>query len=148
MLASVGMGTLRVGRALIDRIEEHALPVSLLRSDRRRRVHRPTIGIIATRFLDPESMTFQFSNHSWIVRVDGLTLLIDPCTGNGRKGRGPYFDDLDTPYLERLADLGTPADAIDVVFCTHLHHDHCGWNTMQAKGHWVPTFRTPISLRH
>ena len=91
-------------------------------------------------------MTFEFSNHSWVVRVDHRTVLIDPCTGNGRKGRGPHFDGLDTPYLQRLRDLGTPAEDIDTVFCTHLHHDHCGWNTMESNGHWVPTFRNAVYL--
>jgi glyoxylase-like metal-dependent hydrolase (beta-lactamase superfamily II) len=26
------------------------------------------------------------------------------------------------------------------VFCTHLHSDHCGWNTRLVDGRWVPTF--------
>jgi glyoxylase-like metal-dependent hydrolase (beta-lactamase superfamily II) len=26
------------------------------------------------------------------------------------------------------------------VFCTHLHIDHCGWNTVLRDGRWVPTF--------
>ena len=29
---------------------------------------------------------------------------------------------------------------IDFVFCTHLHADHCGWNTQLVDGRWVPTF--------
>lgn len=29
---------------------------------------------------------------------------------------------------------------VDVVFCTHLHCDHCGWNTRSQAGRWVPTF--------
>jgi glyoxylase-like metal-dependent hydrolase (beta-lactamase superfamily II) len=29
---------------------------------------------------------------------------------------------------------------IDYVFCTHLHSDHCGWNTRLRDGRWVPTF--------
>jgi glyoxylase-like metal-dependent hydrolase (beta-lactamase superfamily II) len=33
----------------------------------------------------------------------------------------------------------TPAD-VDVVFCTHLHVDHVGWNTRLENGQWVPTF--------
>ena len=24
--------------------------------------------------------------------------------------------------------------------CTHLHHDHVGWNTRVRDGWWVPTF--------
>src|SRR5262249_57061776 len=31
-------------------------------------------------------------------------------------------------------------DEIDLVMCTHLHHDHVGWNTQQKDGKWVPTF--------
>jgi glyoxylase-like metal-dependent hydrolase (beta-lactamase superfamily II) len=26
------------------------------------------------------------------------------------------------------------------VLCTHLHLDHCGWNTRREGGRWVPTF--------
>ena len=26
------------------------------------------------------------------------------------------------------------------MFCTHLHIDHAGWNTMLRNGRWVPTF--------
>jgi glyoxylase-like metal-dependent hydrolase (beta-lactamase superfamily II) len=26
------------------------------------------------------------------------------------------------------------------VFCTHLHIDHSGWNTVLRNGRWVPTF--------
>jgi len=124
----------------VDCVEEHHLnvPLAVLTDDDQfisRRVAQLPSG-----FFDPATRTFQFSNHSWLLRVDGLTVLVDTCTGNGRKGRGAFFDDLDTPYLERLAAVGVSADSIDVVFCTHLHHDHCGWNTTQADGRWVPTF--------
>lgn len=34
---------------------------------------------------------------------------------------------------------GGPAD-IDYVFCTHLHLDHCGWNTQLVDGRWTPAF--------
>jgi glyoxylase-like metal-dependent hydrolase (beta-lactamase superfamily II) len=140
------MATLRLGDALIDRIEEHCLPVplALLTSDDVFIARR--IAPLPRGFLEPESMTFEFSNHSWVLRIDELTILVDPCTGNRRSGRGPYFDDLDTPYLDHLAELGAPAEAIDVVFCTHLHHDHCGWNTMQVNGQWVPTFPNAVYL--
>jgi glyoxylase-like metal-dependent hydrolase (beta-lactamase superfamily II) len=134
------MRTVRVGSALIDRVEEHQLPVPLAALTQNAELIARRVGPLPTGFLDPVSGTFQFSNHSWVLRVDGRTILIDPCTGNGRKGRGLYFDDLDTPYLERLSTLGTPAEMIDVVFCTHLHHDHCGWNTVQKDGRWIPTF--------
>ena len=47
---------------------------------------------------------------------------------------------MNTPYLERLALAGAKAEDIDVVLCTHLHTDHCGWNTKLENGAWVPTF--------
>jgi glyoxylase-like metal-dependent hydrolase (beta-lactamase superfamily II) len=53
---------------------------------------------------------------------------------------------LDIPYLERLADVSAPAETIDIVFCSHLHHDHCGWNTKQVDGRWVPTFPNAVYL--
>ncbi|WP_238431136.1 MBL fold metallo-hydrolase [Frankia nepalensis] len=98
-------------------------------------------------FLDGAARTFQFSSHSWVLRVDGLVVVVDPCTGNGRRlGQAPAFNDLDTPYLERLAAAGAPADEVDVVFCTHLHHDHCGWNVTFQDGRWVPTFPNAVYL--
>src|SRR5262245_25709254 len=98
------------------------------------------IAPLPSGFLDPATATFQFSNHSWLIRVDGLTVLVDPCNGNGRTRAVPNFDHLEQPYLERLAAIGATADTVDVVFCTHLHNDHCGWNTQQVDGRWVPTF--------
>lgn len=129
-----------MGEALIDRVVEQHLPVPfpLLTDDEDFIARR--ISPLPAGFLDPVSMTFQFSNHSWVIRVDGRTVLVDPCNGNGRTRGVPYFDDLDLPYLDRLAAAGTPADTIDTVFCTHLHNDHCGWNTMLVDGAWVPTF--------
>lgn len=135
-----------VGSAVVDHVEEHHFPVPLtLMTDDDRFVLRVAAGLPGG-FLDPASMTFRFSNHSWVIQVDGLTVLVDPGTGNGRTGRGPGFDGLDTPYLQRLAELGTPADQIDIVFCTHLHHDHCGWNTTFSGGKWQPAFPNALYL--
>jgi len=47
---------------------------------------------------------------------------------------------LNVPYLERLAAVGAHPHEIDMVMCTHLHHDHVGWNTKLENGRWVPTF--------
>jgi hypothetical protein len=34
---------------------------------------------------------------------------------------------------------GAHPDEIDLVVCTHLHPDHCGWNTQLVDGRWTPT---------
>jgi glyoxylase-like metal-dependent hydrolase (beta-lactamase superfamily II) len=131
---------LRIGTAEVDRVEEQQMPVpfTLFTDDEEFIARR--ITPLPSGFLDPATATFQFSNHSWIIRVDGLTVLVDPCNGNGRRRAVPNFDNLQLPYLERLAATGATAETIDVVFCTHLHNDHCGWNTQAVGGTWVPTF--------
>jgi glyoxylase-like metal-dependent hydrolase (beta-lactamase superfamily II) len=92
------------------------------------------------RFIDTESQV-DIVSQSWIVIVDGRVVVVDPCTGNGRNFPDfPPAHMLDTPYLERFAATGVrPAD-VDYVFCTHLHMDHCGWNTLLRAGRYVPTF--------
>ena len=44
------------------------------------------------------------------------------------------------PWLDGFAAHGLRFEDIDYVFCTHLHVDHCGWNTRILDGRWVPTF--------
>src|SRR6202008_4428875 len=44
------------------------------------------------------------------------------------------------PWLDGFAAEGLRFQDIDYVFCTHLHIDHCGWNTVLRDGSWVPTF--------
>ena len=39
-----------------------------------------------------------------------------------------------------LAAAGVRPGEVDYVFCTHLHSDHCGWNTRLVGGRWEPTF--------
>lgn len=85
---------------------------------------------------DTWSLVFQ----CWIVHVDDRIVVVDPCTGNGRPHPLPMFDMLDIPFLERFRATGIDPLDVDYVFCTHMHHDHCGWNTQLRDGHWVPTF--------
>jgi glyoxylase-like metal-dependent hydrolase (beta-lactamase superfamily II) len=92
------------------------------------------------RFIDADAQV-DIVSQSWIVIVDGRVVVIDPCTGNGRNF--PHFPPahmLDTPYLERFAATGVRPEEVDYVFCTHLHMDHCGWNTLLRAGRYVPTF--------
>jgi glyoxylase-like metal-dependent hydrolase (beta-lactamase superfamily II) len=41
---------------------------------------------------------------------------------------------------ENLAVAGVSADEIDIVINSHLHFDHCGWNTVQQGDKIVPAF--------
>lgn len=81
------------------------------------------------------------SIHSWLVRTPHHTILIDTASGNGKpRPFAPLFENLDEPYIERLASAGVTPEDVDYVLLTHLHVDHVGWNTRLDGGRWVPTF--------
>jgi glyoxylase-like metal-dependent hydrolase (beta-lactamase superfamily II) len=83
----------------------------------------------------------KLSIHTWVVRHAGKTILIDTCNGNDKNRPGfELAHQLHLPYLERLAAVGVKPEEVDMVMCTHLHVDHCGWNTCLKDGKWVPTF--------
>jgi glyoxylase-like metal-dependent hydrolase (beta-lactamase superfamily II) len=90
--------------------------------------------------LDPETSLMTFSVHSWVIELDGQTILIDTCDGNHKNRSLPEVNQLDTDYLGNLRRAGFAPEDIDLVMCTHLHFDHVGWNTRLENGKWVPTF--------
>jgi glyoxylase-like metal-dependent hydrolase (beta-lactamase superfamily II) len=84
---------------------------------------------------------FISSIHTWVLHTGRHTILIDSCAGNQKHRPGlPRFHMLNSPFLERLAEAGISPESVDYVMCTHLHPDHCGWNTKLVDGRWVPTF--------
>ena len=42
--------------------------------------------------------------------------------------------------MKSFEEAGVSPDEIDIVINTHLHFDHCGWNTHYRQGKAVPTF--------
>lgn len=89
---------------------------------------------------DPETSFMTFSVHSWVIEIDGRTILIDTCCGNHKNRDLPEVNQLNTDYLGNLRRAGFAPEDIDMVMCTHLHFDHVGWNTRLDNGKWVPTF--------
>ncbi len=89
---------------------------------------------------DPVEAGLLLSIHSFVLRIDGLTILIDSCNGNHKQRSLAFVHMLETDYLARLARAGCHVNDIDIVMCTHLHADHVGWNTRLDNGRWVPTF--------
>jgi glyoxylase-like metal-dependent hydrolase (beta-lactamase superfamily II) len=79
---------------------------------------------------------------SYLVRTNHHTILIDTCIGCHKSyDRFPEWKDRrDETWLHNLTATGIGPDDIDYVFCTHLHLDHCGWNTRLVDGRWTPTF--------
>jgi glyoxylase-like metal-dependent hydrolase (beta-lactamase superfamily II) len=64
---------------------------------------------------------------SFLVRCGDATLLVD--TGVGPPGLWDWTAEREGELPDALEELGVGRDAIDVVFLTHLHIDHLGWNT-------------------
>jgi glyoxylase-like metal-dependent hydrolase (beta-lactamase superfamily II) len=92
-------------------------------------------------FVDPADDRLILSFQSFVLRTGRNTILIDTCTGDDKERPGrPHWHRQKRPYLERLAAIGVAPEAVDFVFCTHLHADHVGWNTRLENGRWVPTF--------
>lgn len=83
-----------------------------------------------------QRMNFQ----GFLVQTPTRNLMVDTCIGNSRERGFDVFSDLQTSFMEDLASLGIGREDIGTVMCTHLHHDHVGWNTMLDGGRWVPTF--------
>jgi glyoxylase-like metal-dependent hydrolase (beta-lactamase superfamily II) len=92
-------------------------------------------------FIDPASDQVNMSFHAYLLRTGRHTILVDACVGNDKeRPMRPNWHRQSFPFLERLAAQSVAPEAIDFVFCTHLHADHVGWNTRLANGRWIPTF--------
>jgi glyoxylase-like metal-dependent hydrolase (beta-lactamase superfamily II) len=91
-------------------------------------------------FQDPTSGLLTITIQSFLIRQNGLTILVDSCSGDDKARARPFFHRRTWPWMERLRAAGITPDDIDVVLCSHLHVDHIGWNTRLENGRWVPTF--------
>ena len=80
--------------------------------------------------------------NSLLIRSAGKWALVE--TGGGDKWddkRRDIFAFEGQPRLpQKLAARGVSPERIDLVINTHLHFDHCGWNTRVVNGKLVPTF--------
>jgi len=138
------MSVFKVGKATLTHIEETYLPVyppADIFPDLTEALLNEHVHWLAPHHYDPQSKKLLLSVHSWLLQLDGRKILIDGCCGNQKsRPQRPFWNMLNTPWLERLAAAGARPDEIDLVMCTHLHHDHVGWNTQLKDGKWVPTF--------
>jgi len=97
--------------------------------------------LLVPTFYDPASQRWRVALQSWVVEVDGLTVVVDTGAGNGReRPHLPALAGLRTDFLGALERAEVAVDEVDVVVNTHLHTDHVGWNTRLVDGDWVPTF--------
>jgi glyoxylase-like metal-dependent hydrolase (beta-lactamase superfamily II) len=136
--------TFTVGEATVTRVQELALgnatPAGLF-PDWEPDIFADHQDWLSPGAMDPARERLLLSVHTWVVKTQGLTILIDTGVGNGKiRPFTPGFDRLDSPFLDRLRAAGAAPETVDYVLLTHLHVDHAGWNTVLRDGRWIPTF--------
>lgn len=91
-------------------------------------------------FYDAASNKLVIAVQSFLIQLDGLTILVDSCVGDRKQRARGEFHDQSWNWLNQLSNAGVAPEDVDMVICSHLHVDHVGWNTRLANGRWVPTF--------
>jgi glyoxylase-like metal-dependent hydrolase (beta-lactamase superfamily II) len=137
------MTTFKIGNLDITRVEDFAdygVPLLLVFPAVTDEAIAANRDWLAPNFLNPENNTINVHIHSWVIRTQHHTILVDSCVGHQKKRHFPPFNMRNSVYLDNLVAAGVNPNEVDYVFCTHLHSDHVGWNTRLENGRWVPTF--------
>ena len=78
--------------------------------------------------------------NSILVRTGEKNILIETGIGNKLPEKMAQIFGQPAKLLENLGTAGVSPEQIDIVINTHLHFDHCGWNTIRHNGKIAPTF--------
>jgi glyoxylase-like metal-dependent hydrolase (beta-lactamase superfamily II) len=78
--------------------------------------------------------------NSVVVRTGKQTVLIETGIGNKLPEKMARIYGQPAHLLENLGAAGVSLEDIDVVINTHLHFDHCGWNTVRRDEKIAATF--------
>lgn len=78
--------------------------------------------------------------NSLLIRAGRHNVLVETGIGNKLSEKMVKIYGQPAKLLGNLAAGGVFPDDIDVVINTHLHFDHCGWNTVRKGGRVVATF--------
>jgi len=78
--------------------------------------------------------------NSVLIRADNKNLLIETGIGNKLPEKMAQIYGQPAKLLDNLSAAGLAPDDIDIVINTHLHFDHCGWNTICRNGAIAATF--------
>ncbi|MGI9353979.1 MAG: MBL fold metallo-hydrolase [Rhizobiaceae bacterium] len=121
-------------------IRSFNIPLKMIFPQSDRRLLRPHLHWLQPDFLDQDDVRLVV--RSWLLKRNNRNILVDSCVGNHkqRPARPDWHERNDTSWGNALARCGLQPEDIDIVFCTHLHADHVGWNTKLKNGRWVPTF--------
>ncbi|MGH3182511.1 MAG: MBL fold metallo-hydrolase, partial [Streptosporangiaceae bacterium] len=73
--------------------------------------------------------------NSLLLRLEGVRVVVETGCGDklSEKQMRNWGVDPRRDFLERLKAAGFDPAEVDVVINTHLHYDHCGWNTRRRE---------------
>jgi glyoxylase-like metal-dependent hydrolase (beta-lactamase superfamily II) len=142
---AISMDDWRIGNIRVARILEACDPLRTPYEwfpDCTAEALEPHLHWLIPRVLEPKTGRLLFPIQCFLVRTGHHTILVDSCVGNDKTcAFFPHWHRRqDNTFLTLLANAGVAPEQIDYVLCTHLHIDHCGWNTRLVDGRWVPTF--------
>lgn len=78
--------------------------------------------------------------NSVLVRTGDKNILIETGIGNKLPEKMAQIYGQPAKLLDSLQMAGLAPEDIDIVINSHLHFDHCGWNTVRRNGSIQPTF--------
>ena len=78
--------------------------------------------------------------NSLLIRTGEKNILVETGIGNKLPDRLVQFYKQPAKLLDNLHGVGLAPEDIDIVINTHLHFDHCGWNTVRRGDQVVATF--------
>src|SRR5271165_2085464 len=78
--------------------------------------------------------------NSLLIRTGKQNVLVETGMGNKLSERMVKFYGQPAELLDNLHGAGLAPEDIDIVINTHLHFDHCGWNTVRRGDGFAPTF--------
>ena len=139
------MTMLQLGDITIQRIVEQEIPVyhpADFFAEATAEAVAPYRTWLEPKALCPHTGLMIMPVQSYLVRTRHHCILIDTCVGCNKTYADPpeWHQRSNEVWLSNLLAAAVTPEDIDYVFCTHLHSDHCGWNTRLLDGRWIPTF--------
>ena len=78
--------------------------------------------------------------NSLLVRDGKQTVLVETGIGPKLSEKQQALHKHQARLMKSFEEAGVTPDEVDIVINTHLHFDHCGWNTHYREGKAVATF--------
>lgn len=105
---------------LLPEIAHRMMPVSSLFNDVTRAQMEANGDWLDGRILDPDGMMLGLASQAYVVRMQGVSILVESCNGNHKqRPTAQWQHDLrSSSFLDNLVALGLRCEDVDIVVCT------------------------------